>query len=622
MRANFPLRPYPVRVRPARLALASLLAAAGLALGYVSTSAADDGTTTTTTAPAPTTASTATTTTAPTTTAAAPAPAPTPAAARDLDRGCLAVAAAALWLPGHPLPLVVGPAVHAPWAKRPARTSITYPNGGSIVSALSAELSAPACAGAASLQSLSLFVGAVTLDSVTLRVDGNGIADSSSVAGLRVGGALVATPAPGTRVPLGSWGYLEVLRAHAVELHESGSTVGRIRASGLVVHLLERRDDVPAGTDVEIAVADLPAPPAPKPAPTTTTTTTTAAPTPNTTKHRAKPKPSPTPAHHPKRHTPRVTHARRRGAQRARRSHGPTHEPLTVTPKLGQKHFYFPVAGAASFGDTYGAERTDVPGGWHHGDDIFAPLGTPVVAVASGTLNRVGWERLGGWRLWVRDRNGDEFYYAHLSGYTPLALRSKTVRAGQVLGFVGNSGDAFPTTPPHLHFEIHPRSLLRLQYDGAVDPTTYLEQWHHVEHVRAPHPVVPGITTLPTAQIRQEARFIFRELLSDRGLSRKPARAHASRAPARTIRAIKKPRRVPARRAATPVTARVGGGFDPAPLALVAFAAIALAAATVLRLRRPRRVAVEEFAADGEQDRPWSSRRRSWWPRLRSGRGS
>src|SRR5437763_3544952 len=102
-----------------------------------------------------------------------------------------------------------------------------------------------------------------------------------------------------------------------------------------------------------------------------------------------------------------------------------THEPLSVTPKLGRGLYVFPVIGSTSWGDTYGGLRSDVPGNWHHGDDIFAPLGTPVVAVATGTLNRVGWQRVGGWRLWVRDRKGDQFYYAHLSGYTPLALHSK-----------------------------------------------------------------------------------------------------------------------------------------------------------------------------------------------------
>ena len=57
------------------------------------------------------------------------------------------------------------------------------------------------------------------------------------------------------------------------------------------------------------------------------------------------------------------------------------------------------------------------------------------------------------------------------------------MRAGDVLGFVGDTGDA-EGTPSHLHFEIHPVALLGRGYDGAVDPTTYLESWR-----RAPHDV-------------------------------------------------------------------------------------------------------------------------------------
>ena len=199
-----------------------------------------------------------------------------------------------------------------------------------------------------------------------------------------------------------------------------------------------------------------------------------------------------------------------------------THEPLTVTPPLDGGPYVFPVETDAYVPDTYGAARSDVPGGWHHGDDIFAPLGTPVVAVATGRLNRVGWEKLGGWRLWVRDRNGDEFYYAHLSGYSPAALDDRHVHRGEVIGFVGNTGDAF-TTIPHLHFEIHPRSLLHLQYDGAVDPTSYLARWPRPRLRDAPRPVVPR---LPRAALpREEATQNFRELLDARGL--KPLPPHA-----------------------------------------------------------------------------------------------
>jgi murein DD-endopeptidase MepM/ murein hydrolase activator NlpD len=155
--------------------------------------------------------------------------------------------------------------------------------------------------------------------------------------------------------------------------------------------------------------------------------------------------------------------------------------PTTMTPALGEHGYAFPVYGVESVADTFGADRSDVAGGWHHGDDIFAPLGTPVLAVAHGVVFSVGWERLGGRRLWLRDDRGNEFYYAHLSAYSPLAVNGAIVNAGDVLGFVGNTGDA-ESTPYHLHFEIHPVGLLDLGYDGAVDPTSYLRSWRHVRY--------------------------------------------------------------------------------------------------------------------------------------------
>ena len=81
-------------------------------------------------------------------------------------------------------------------------------------------------------------------------------------------------------------------------------------------------------------------------------------------------------------------------------------------------------------------------GNWHHGDDIFAPLGAPLLACADGTVFSVGWNDVGGNRLWLRDSQGNEFYYAHLSAFSPLAKNGRHVKAGEVLGFVGNTGDA------------------------------------------------------------------------------------------------------------------------------------------------------------------------------------
>ena len=86
---------------------------------------------------------------------------------------------------------------------------------------------------------------------------------------------------------------------------------------------------------------------------------------------------------------------------------------------------------------------------------------------------------------------------AHLSAYTSLAVNGRHVNAGEVLGFVGNTGDA-QGTPFHLHFEVHPVSMLFLGYDGAVDPTAYLNAWQRLEDIRI-LPAVPFSVQLSTA---------------------------------------------------------------------------------------------------------------------------
>lgn len=108
-----------------------------------------------------------------------------------------------------------------------------------------------------------------------------------------------------------------------------------------------------------------------------------------------------------------------------------------------------PVAGPASFSNTWLAPRSG--GRQHKGVDIFAAEGTPVVAPVAGKAE-LGEDALGGlsFRLWGDDGN---FYYgAHLAG---LANVTGHVVAGDMLGYVGRSGNA-ADTDPHLHFEIHP----------------------------------------------------------------------------------------------------------------------------------------------------------------------
>jgi murein DD-endopeptidase MepM/ murein hydrolase activator NlpD len=118
----------------------------------------------------------------------------------------------------------------------------------------------------------------------------------------------------------------------------------------------------------------------------------------------------------------------------------------------------FPVDGPFEFDDSWGAFRADLAIDTHtHGHDatdIMAAGGTPVVAVESGTLDRVGWNTLGGWRLWITGVSGTTYYYAHLSSYAPNLMDTVPVVAGQYLGTVGNTGNA-AGGPTHLHFEVH-----------------------------------------------------------------------------------------------------------------------------------------------------------------------
>lgn len=132
--------------------------------------------------------------------------------------------------------------------------------------------------------------------------------------------------------------------------------------------------------------------------------------------------------------------------------------------------YVFPVFGDVGYSDDFLAPRAGT--GQHYGNDIFGPTGTPIVAVADGRLSKVGVNTLGGNRLWLTDDAGNWFYYAHLSAYAPVAVEGARVTRGQVIAFLGNTGQAI-TTPPHLHFEIHPGGMDAT----AVNPYPYLLAW-------------------------------------------------------------------------------------------------------------------------------------------------
>jgi murein DD-endopeptidase MepM/ murein hydrolase activator NlpD len=131
----------------------------------------------------------------------------------------------------------------------------------------------------------------------------------------------------------------------------------------------------------------------------------------------------------------------------------------------------FPVAGEHSFFDDYGAARGQGP---HQGNDIMADRGTPAVAVDDAVVHRLSRVEtgLGGIYVWLKRADGVQYYYAHLNTVAEGLDVGSAVAVGQVIGTVGNTGDARHGAP-HLHFEIRPDGVTTInpyQHLVAVDP--------------------------------------------------------------------------------------------------------------------------------------------------------
>lgn len=127
---------------------------------------------------------------------------------------------------------------------------------------------------------------------------------------------------------------------------------------------------------------------------------------------------------------------------------------MSVQPVVDPTGKTCPVGGPLTFSNDFGNARSGPPPHPHQGNDLFATYGTPLVAIADGVIFKSGNDGgLGGQRVWLRDTAGVTYYYAHMSRIDVTAGTSVT--RGQILGAVGNSGNA-RSTPAHVHFQMHP----------------------------------------------------------------------------------------------------------------------------------------------------------------------
>lgn len=153
---------------------------------------------------------------------------------------------------------------------------------------------------------------------------------------------------------------------------------------------------------------------------------------------------------------------------------GPEPTPSVSAPpadELEDRNLLIPVEGVeaedlvSSFHDRRGAART------HEAIDILAPMGTPVRAVEDGTVAKLFNSKTGGITIYQFDPSEKYcYYYAHLERYADGLRENDDVRRGQIIGYVGVSGNA-PKDTPHLHFAIFKLTDEKRWWEGvAIDP--------------------------------------------------------------------------------------------------------------------------------------------------------
>lgn len=200
-----------------------------------------------------------------------------------------------------------------------------------------------------------------------------------------------------------------------------------------------------------------PAGPAPKPGAVVAPTTTTTVP----------------PGVIPQEYIPLINSVRRTGG----RSTKPLLDALRPMQDLGLTaeeaaiagFGHFPVAGMADYSDDWWEPRFGPPFHLHQGTDIFGARGTPVRAPYAGVV-RYEEGGLGGKGAYVTQADGTFYYMAHLDGFAKNFRNGSAVKQGDIVGYLGDSGNALGGTP-HVHFEVHPRG------GAAVNPKPILDGW-------------------------------------------------------------------------------------------------------------------------------------------------
>lgn len=171
----------------------------------------------------------------------------------------------------------------------------------------------------------------------------------------------------------------------------------------------------------------------------------------------------------------------------------PTIAPSTTTTQQRNREFadrakalFTPLSAASMRMPVVGIRSFNLSDSWHDprdggvrlhkGIDIFAPRGTEIVAVVDGIISYIGDQPKGGHCLWLTTESGASFYYAHLDRWAAGLYEGMEVQSGDLLGYVGNTGNA-KYTPSHLHFGVS-------QNDEMVNPYPLLSRATPIQHAR------------------------------------------------------------------------------------------------------------------------------------------